>query len=125
MRTLSAIAVAVLSLVGCSGTGATTDGFLLREYAIDVPPARFEAGSVPLHIVNGGEFAHTMVVTGEDGRAIGATGTIAPGAAADLILDLAPGTYQVSCRIVVQLPDGRILDHYEAGMVASFAVADG
>jgi hypothetical protein len=114
-----------LALAACSGAAARGGEFVLSEYDIDVPPASFQAGTVAFPIINAGEFGHTLVVTGEDGRAIAASETIAAGGAAELVLDLAPGTYQVSCRIVVQLPDGTIVDHYQAGMVASFEVAEG
>ncbi|MDX1450817.1 MAG: hypothetical protein R3246_17335, partial [Acidimicrobiia bacterium] len=39
-----------------------------------------------------------------------------------LLVDLAQGTYVVSCRIVVQTPDGELVDHYELGMVSSISV---
>jgi len=122
MRRLGAIAVIGLALAGCVDTGAASDGFTLREYAIEVPSTRIEAGRVPLSIVNTGTFSHTMVVTDDAGRAIAATATIAPGEPVQLVVDLVPGTYHVSCRIVVQLPDGTIVDHYQAGMVARFEV---
>lgn len=122
MRLRMALGTILLAIAGCSGSASTGD-FVLSEYDIDVPGVSLEAGSVPLQIVNAGDFSHTMVVTGEDGRAIAATETIAAGDSAELVVDLGPGTYQVSCRIVVQLPDGTIVDHYQAGMVARFTVA--
>lgn len=123
MRVRLALGAMVLAIAGCSGS-ASSGEFALSEYAIDVPSVSLEGGSVPLQIVNAGDFSHTMVITGEDGRAIAATETIAAGDSAELVVDLQPGTYQVSCRIVVQLPDGTIVDHYQAGMVARFTVAD-
>ena len=113
-----------LALAACSGSAAGGSEFVLTEYDIDVPSAAFQAGTVALPIINAGEFGHTLVVTAEDGRAIAASETIAAEGAAELVLELAPGTYQVSCRIVVQLSDGTIVDHYQAGMVASFEVED-
>jgi len=124
MKLVLGIATIALALAGCSGS-ATSGEFVLTEYDIAVPGASFEAGTVPLQIVNSGEFPHTMVVTGEDGRALAATATIAAGSTAELVLDLEPGTYHVSCRIVLQLPDGTIVDHYQAGMVAGFQVREG
>lgn len=117
------LAATAFALAACNGSGAAAGEFVLTEYEIDVPSTSFQAGTVALPVVNAGEFGHTLVVTGEDGRAIAASGTIAAGGATELVLDLAPGTYQVSCRIVVQLPDGTIVDHYQAGMVAAFKVA--
>ena len=125
MKHLMILPAAALALAACSGSGAAAGEFVLTEYEIDVPSASFQTGSVALPIVNAGEFGHTLVVTREDGRAIAASETIAAGGASELVLDLAPGTYQVSCRIVVQLPDGTIVDHYQAGMVATFKVTEG
>ena len=31
-------------------------------------------------------------------------------------LDLTPGKYQITCRIVTQIEDGSLIDHYDAGM---------
>lgn len=124
MRLRLGLAAIALGLAGCSGS-ASSGEFLLTEYHIAVPGPSFEAGTVPLQILNSGEFPHTMVVTGEDGRALAATGTIAAGGTEELVLDLEPGAYHVSCRIVLQLPDGTIVDHYQAGMVAEFEVTEG
>jgi uncharacterized cupredoxin-like copper-binding protein len=118
------LAAAALALVACAGSGAASGEFVLTEFDIDVPSTSFQAGTVALPVTNAGEFGHTLVLTGEDGRAIAASETILAGGATELVLDLAPGTYQVSCRIVVQLPDGTIVDHYQAGMVAAFKVTD-
>jgi hypothetical protein len=36
---------------------------------------------------------------------------------------LAAGDYQFTCRIVSQTSDGRIIDHYQNGMVRAVTVA--
>jgi hypothetical protein len=39
-----------------------------------------------------------------------------------LSVDLQPGAYQVSCRLVGQDGDGNIIDHYENGMFSQLEV---
>ncbi|MDX1469464.1 MAG: hypothetical protein R3258_08980 [Acidimicrobiia bacterium] len=73
---------------------------------------------------NTGNLAHTMVVTANDGRVIAATDLIQPGETAALEVDLDPGMFQVSCRIVAQGDDGELMDHYELGMRLSLDVVE-
>ncbi|MGI8515326.1 MAG: hypothetical protein ACR2NT_09340 [Acidimicrobiia bacterium] len=46
-----------------------------------------------------------------------------PGASIEVGLDLIPDTYQLTCRIVVQLEDGTLVDHYQNGMGETVEVA--
>jgi uncharacterized cupredoxin-like copper-binding protein len=47
---------------------------------------------------------------------IAATDLVVPGAEATLEVDLQPGTYVFSCRIVSQDDEGNLIDHFESGM---------
>ena len=40
----------------------------------------------------------------------------------DVNLRLTPDTYQLTCRIVVQLEDGSLIDHYQNGMGETIVV---
>jgi hypothetical protein len=120
------LALTVLAVAACSSSGSTPAGdgtVRLDEFsiAVDSPLA---AGVVALSVSNGGEFAHTLLVTGPDGSVVAATDLIAPGTTVDLELDVAPGTYRLSCRIVVQDRDGGIIDHYQEGMRAGVKLVD-
>ena len=124
MRTIPALLLTTTLLAGCGSTPADSGVFVLDEYSIEVSAPVVQTGPIVLTVENAGEFSHTLVVARADGSAVAATETIAPGSAVELPLDLEPGGYQVSCRIVVQLPDGTIIDHYEQGMLASMTVAN-
>jgi len=45
--------------------------------------------------------------------------------AVGLGVDLEPGEYRFTCRIVSQLEDGTLLDHYEFGMETTVEVVAG
>lgn len=108
--------VLVMVVAICSCTGATTgDGFELDEFSID-GPVRLEAGQDALAVANHGMYPHTLVVTDGSGGVVAATSLVQPGETASLDVDLAPGEYSFTCRIVTEAPDGNIVDHYEAGM---------
>ncbi|MEX1207309.1 MAG: hypothetical protein WEE36_01695 [Acidimicrobiia bacterium] len=124
MRRAFALAITTMILAGCGSTPVDSAVIVLDEYSIELSAPVIQTGPVVLAVENAGEFSHTLVVTRADGSAVVATETIAPGSAVELPLDLEPGGYQVSCRIVVQLPDGTIVDHYEQGMLASMEVAE-
>jgi hypothetical protein len=73
---------------------------------------------------NSGEFPHTLVVTDETGTVDAATSLIPSCESTSLELDLDPGLYSVTCRIVAQTLDGDIIDHFEAGMHATLQIRD-
>jgi len=90
----------------------------LAEFRVSPADEHLAAGPVAFEVVNSGEFSHTFVMTAADGSVVAATDPIGPDTTYTLTVGLAPGTYQVSCRIVVQLADGTIVDHYQEGMHA-------
>jgi uncharacterized cupredoxin-like copper-binding protein len=121
---LRLLTVAVLFAAGCNGGAAAVSAASVELYEPVIAPSAhtFAAGKVALAVTNTGQFAHTLVVTAESGRVVTATDLIERGESVDLLVDLAPGTYQFTCRIVAQLPDGSLLDHYEAGMNTTVTV---
>lgn len=113
--------VAVIALAGCSAA-TQGEGYDLVEFAIE-GPSELDAGARDLTVTNSGQFAHTLVVSDSDGAVVGTTPLIDPGEAVEIALDLEPGReYSFTCRIVVQTPDGELVDHYEEGMATSVRV---
>ena len=111
------VILALITIVGCSAE--TTGGgaeYVLREGAIDGPSRLALSGPTTLHATNVGEFSHTLVVTDDRGQVLGATGLVPSGEEATLQVDLQPGTYVFSCRIVAEDGEGNLIDHYEQGM---------
>ncbi|MCI0425633.1 MAG: hypothetical protein L0Z47_07265 [Actinobacteria bacterium] len=116
MRRLALLAVLTV-LTGCiSATESGQAVYHLSEGVVDGPGRLAEGGTTVVKASNIGEFAHTLVVTDEEGAVLGATGVIPPGEEASLTVELGQGTYVFSCRIVTQDSEGNLLDHYELGM---------
>lgn len=120
-----AVLVLVVSACGPAAPGASSTPVVLTEGAITVVHPSLASGRVSLEIDNVGQYGHTLVVTRDTGAVVAATGLIAPGTATTLEVDLAPGAYQFSCRIVATGPDGGVLDHYQLGMKAAVRVRTG
>ena len=114
--------VAGVVATSCTGSSGVGTEFVLDEFSI-TGPARIEAGASALTAVNQGEFPHTLVVTTTEGVVVAATELIQAGESGGLDMTLAPGTYQITCRIVAQTDDGDLVDHYEAGMNALIEVS--
>lgn len=110
------LAMALTLLVpACSQTPVSRDRVSLQEYSVQTGNPRWSAGEVELQVDNIGEFSHTLVVTAEDGTVVAASDVLRAGEEAILDLELPPGKYQLTCRIVVQTDQG-LIDHYERGM---------
>lgn len=116
------LALLLALLAGCAVNAADSAQVGLAEFSVDVDNPRFRAGEVSIHVRNQGQFPHTLVVTTEGGEVVATTGVLAPAETTGLVLDLAPGVYQFTCRIVVQTPDGTVVDHYQEGMRATVLV---
>ena len=124
MRRLRIAIVAIAVAGGGCSAAAATDGppaVDLDEFSVAASGA-FAPGRNDLSLTNSGEFGHTVVVADATGRVIGATDVIPPGERQGFSLDLAAGTYEISCRIVVATEDGTLVDHYEEGMVTRIDV---
>lgn len=115
------VLAAGLALAGCSST-ASAEGYDLVEFAI-AGPSELPAEATSVAVTNSGEFPHTLVVTDSGGQVIAATDVLQPGQGAGLALDLEPGRYSFTCRIVAQTPGGEIVDHFERGMSKTVSVA--
>ncbi len=120
---LRRVLVVMLSVALCACAGSTVEGgFELSEFSI-VGPGLLDAGDNTISIANIGLYAHTLVVTDSSGGVVAATPLVQPGETISLEVDLAPGRYSFTCRIVAEAPDGNIVDHYEAGMNTLLDVA--
>lgn len=123
MRRLVLCSLLGLMTTSCVASGADSNGYDLREFEVE-GPATLYSGASALRITNSGEFPHTLVVAREDGIVVSATDLLQPGESTQLALDLAPGTYQFTCRIVSQTPAGEIVDHFERGMSETVVVVE-
>lgn len=119
---LRCAAVALL-IVSCA-PGAAVDAppeVLLDEFSV-VAKGAFEQGANVITVRNHGEFAHTVVFVGTEGDFLESSPLVAPGEDLTFEVDLPAGSYEISCRIVVGLDDGTLVDHYQEGMVLSLSV---
>lgn len=117
-RLLTAVAI---GLAACSPSTPLSSDIALSEFDLQMQES-LNSGTTTLSIQNDGEFGHTVVVADESGRVIAATGLIGGGEASELTVDLAPGRYEFTCRIVFQGEDGSLSDHYEQGMHSTVTV---
>jgi hypothetical protein len=108
------IASLLLAIVACA-PGTTSDGFRLKEWAVDGPDLLSARGG-PITVENAGEWSHTLVITTDRGQVVAASGLIEAGTSITLDVPLDPGQYQFSCRIVAEDDEGGLSDHYEQGM---------
>ena len=115
------LAALALTLPACTSATSGTLAYDLTEFEVSGPRS-LEPGGATISVANSGEFPHTLVIAEQDGRVIVATDMVQPGENVTLDLDLGAGTYQFSCRIVGQKPDGAIVDHFEEGMVQTVSV---
>ena len=104
----------VVSLGSCAQTGSATS-FELAEFSI-TGPDQLTADTASVQASNSGEFAHTLVITDEAGEVAAATDLIQPGETSNLAIELSAGLYSFTCRIVIEDGEGRLVDHYQAGM---------
>jgi hypothetical protein len=115
----SRIAVLVLLfLPGCGGPGVAETTIELKEFSVSPAEDYLRAGIVDLSISNSGDFPHTLVVSSSSGTVVAGTSLIPPGGASSLSIELEPGAYTFTCRIVGESSSGEIIDHYQRGMVA-------
>lgn len=114
--------IALLPSCGGAKVASSEIGVDLADGSIQIGNDVWAAGPVDLTLQNGGQFGHTLVVARTDGTVVAATQLIPSGESTRLLIDLKPGRYQISCRIVSVTPDGQIFDHYELGMWANVEV---
>jgi hypothetical protein len=116
--------VLLLALLGACGVqGVANTEVEIGEFWISPGDGVLRAGTVELLVENYGEFSHTLVVSDASGTVIGATDLIGSEATTVLTVDLLPGSYTFTCRIVKGLDDGTFVDHFQEGMTASVNVS--
>lgn len=120
---ISLVAGLLVALTACSGSAAPETGFDLAEWQI-AGPEEMSADSGSAVVSNSGSLPHTLVVTDPSGHVMAATDLIDPGDSTEIALDLDPGTYSFTCRIVAQDSEGGIVDHFEAGMNTTVSVTE-
>ncbi len=121
-RLLAIASFLLLPMAACQPGPSSLAQVDLFEFGIGVDHPVWAQGQVSLNVANTGEFPHTLVVTRQGGEVVAAGYPLAAGQTGTLVLDLDPGTYALTCRIVSQTPDGTIVDHYERGMSATIEV---
>lgn len=114
--------VLALSLSACASGGTESLTFDLTEFDVN-GPASLGASESTVEVTNSGDFPHTLVIAEASGKVVAATDMIQPGETVALDVDLGTGSYQFSCRIVGEKPDGTIVDHFEEGMVQTVSVS--
>ena len=119
---IAALALLMFALSACAGQGFSSSEVEVAEFWVTPEHGVLQAGTVELTVENYGEFPHTLVVSDESGAVIAATDLISPDTETILTIDVKPGTYSFTCRIVMGLDDGTVADHYQLGMVATLKV---
>lgn len=112
----------LLPMAACQQGSSSLAQVDLFEFEIEVDHPVWAEGEISLNVANSGDFPHTLVVARQGGEVVAAGYPLAAGETGTLVLDLDPGTYALTCRIVSQTPDGTIVDHYERGMSATIEV---
>jgi plastocyanin len=108
--------VGLLILTSCTSNPEPGAELTLSEFSIRSTASSIQAGTTSFVVENAGEFGHTVVVSDADGNVIGASDLIQSGESVTLDVELLPGRYEFTCRIVFQGEDGGLIDHYERGM---------
>ena len=116
------LVLVVLAAGACAGQGSSIAEVELGEFWVTPEVRTLKAGEVEIDVENYGEFSHTLVVSDASGTVIAATNLIDPEAETVLMVNLEPGVYMFTCRIVKGLEDGTLIDHYQQGMAASVEV---
>lgn len=117
----TALALTLVALSGCDQTTEVSATVELVEFSISGPQS-LSSDASRLEINNVGEYTHTLVITDADGEVAAATGLVQPGETTFLDLDLEPGQYVFTCRMIAQNDAGDLIDHFESGMHAGFTV---
>lgn len=116
--------VAAIGLASCreGAMPVSTDRVQVDEFSIHTAAQAWTAGALELTIDNVGERAHTLIISRDDGQVVAASDIVDPEQVIEFDVDLGPGTYQLTCRIVVEGGDGQLFDHFEQGMHATIEV---
>jgi hypothetical protein len=124
MRRLIGLLILLTACAGIARSPEATVKVELDEFYLQAESVLWRAGRIEVAVLNDGAYPHTMVVTRADGHVLYATPVLASKESVSLRLNLDPGTYQLTCRLVLAADDGAIIDHYELGMSTAVTVAD-
>lgn len=119
--TLTACAAALM-MAACSGEAVSTVQITLSEFEINTSSDHLVAGPIDLSITNEGDETHVLLIEGADGTVIAGHGPVPSGETVQLQVDLNPGRYLFTCRIV-EIEDGEMEDHAEIGMSKDLSVS--
>lgn len=122
MRRALILGAFLFAVAACQGPSGSSADVEVSEFKIEPSITTFDAGAVTLNVENAGEYGHTLVITDAGGHVLSAGGVIGPGETSRVSIDLAPGQYSFTCRIVAQDDEGNVIDHYEQGMSADVVV---
>lgn len=123
----AAAASPAASATGDAGTQADTSvAVTLTEYAVTADKPSVAAGKIRFIATNvSADQVHELAVlkTKDDGTfdTIGEIEGIDPGQGGSVVLDLAPGIYQLAC-LIAPGEAGSTVDHYQQGMHTVFTV---
>jgi plastocyanin len=111
---------------GVAGPADDTVDVGLTEYVVTPDKSAVKAGKIKFVATNtSASMTHELAVLKkkDDGtfENAGEIEDIAPGEGGEVILDLAPGTYQLAC-LIVPGEAGSTVDHYKEGMHTPFTV---
>ena len=118
------VAFALLALVSCSvgDDAAGPPEIRLSEFTVEAM-GDFGPGVNDVVVRNDGEFGHTVVFAEASGEVVAASPSVQPGEEIVFPVRLEAGVeYEISCRIVVGVGEGEIVDHYEEGMLTTILV---
>lgn len=124
MKKLLTVLVVAAAVSACSSSASQATDVVLDEFSVLVGAGEWPSGRLDLAVDNAGEFAHTLVITSSEGTVLATSAVLEPGEATTMTVELAPGVYHLTCRIVTETPDGEVVDHYEHGMHAAVEVVD-
>lgn len=108
----------MFGIFGCSTPPVELSHVDLAEFSVTVEAEVLQAGLVDLSIENFGQYPHTLVISTVAGSVLAATDLILAGEQRGLQIDLVPGDYMFTCRIVNSDGEGGVIDHYQEGMSA-------
>jgi hypothetical protein len=116
--------VTTLALGACGGSRSLLPEHEVELFEFGIQSAPEWSSAAPVILRNSGEFPHTLVITRGDGGVVFASDVIAAGETATVPLDLEPGDYELSCRLVAQTEGGDLVDHFEEGMRADLTIVE-
>lgn len=118
------MAIALLVVMGCQAT--PTVGPIeveLDDFYIEPASVTWAAGMIHLSVFNEGRAPHSLIISTQDGtQVVAALNPLATDETAEMSIELSPGIYTLTCRIVGQTADGQLVDHYARGMAATIEV---